>query len=175
MMTTPEYLAAGDRIAIVAPAGKITQKTIDSAAAMLKSWGLEVVLGKYLFRDAFQYSATDNERLSDLQEALDDPSIKAILCARGGYGTVRIIDRINFDRFKQAPKWIIGFSDITVLHAHIHSNLGTETIHAAMAAGMVTLMIVCAERHSSLTGKHASPTTRTSSGACPRVAFGTAS
>jgi muramoyltetrapeptide carboxypeptidase len=136
MMTTPEYLSTGDRIAIVAPAGKIKQKTIDSAAETLKSWGLEVVFGKHLFRDAFQYSATDDERLSDLQKALDDPSIKAVLCARGGYGTVRIIDRINFDRFKHAPKWIIGFSDITVLHAHIHSNLGIETIHSAMAAGI---------------------------------------
>jgi muramoyltetrapeptide carboxypeptidase len=136
MMTSPDPLIAGDRIAIVAPAGKIPEETVLKAAEVFRNWGLKVVLGKHLFSNAFQYAANDDDRLFDLQRALDDPSIKAVFCARGGYGTIRIIDRLNFDRFRKAPKWIIGFSDITVIHAHLHVHLGTESIHGTMAAGM---------------------------------------
>ena len=79
-----------------------------------------------------QFAGTDQQRLSDFQEALDDPQVQAIFCARGGYGSVRIIDRLNFDRFQSAPKWIAGFSDITVFHAHINCHMGLPTLHAPM-------------------------------------------
>ena len=136
MMITPDPLNTGDRIAIVAPAGKVPQKTVENAAEVFRHWGLEVVLGKHLFNNVFQYSASDHDRLRDLQQALDDPSIKAIFCARGGYGAIRIIDQLHFEGFRKAPKWVIGFSDITVIHAHMHVHLGTESIHGTMAAGM---------------------------------------
>lgn len=136
MIITPEYLKNGDRIALVAPAGKISGETVDPAVKMLETWGLEVVPGIHLYDGDHQFAAGDNARLEDLQRALDDPSIKAVVCARGGYGTVRIIDWIDFDRFRKSPKWIIGFSDITVLHAHIHERYGIETIHGAMASGI---------------------------------------
>ncbi len=136
MMITPDPLNQGDCIAIVAPAGKIPQKTVENAAEVFRHWGLEIVLGKHLFSNAFQYSASDQNRLLDLQQALDDPSIKAVFCARGGYGTIRIIDRINWAGFRKAPKWVIGFSDITVIHAHLHVHFGTESIHGTMAAGL---------------------------------------
>jgi len=135
-MITPDYLKKGDRIALVAPAGKIDNKIVDSAKQRLERWGLEVTLGKHLFNAFFQYSANDQERLQDFQFALDDSSVRAILCARGGYGTIRIIDRLNFHNFRRHRKWIIGFSDITVLHAHIHNRLGIETIHGTMAGGL---------------------------------------
>jgi muramoyltetrapeptide carboxypeptidase len=130
-MKTPPYLKKGDKIGIAACAGKISLAEIQPAIAILKGWGLEVVLGKNLFKTYHQFSAKDEERTADLQAMLDDASVKAIISARGGYGTIRIIDKINFSKFKKNPKWIIGYSDITVLHSHIH-NFGIETIHATM-------------------------------------------
>jgi muramoyltetrapeptide carboxypeptidase len=135
-MTTPPYLKKGDKIAIVAPAGKIVQEKIDSAVDVLLSWGLEVVVGQNIFNHHYQYAATDKHRLHDLQLALDDPTVKAILFARGGYGSVRIIDLIDFTRFRNQPKWLAGFSDITVFHSHVNTNFSIETIHATMAAGL---------------------------------------
>ena len=135
-MITPQYLKSKDKIAIVAPAGKIKKGIVDFANDKLESWGLRVILGENLFNDHFQYAATDEGRLKDFQKALDDESIKAILCARGGYGIIRIIDQLDFSNFKKNPKWIIGFSDITILHSHIQSRLTTETLHATMAAGL---------------------------------------
>ncbi len=136
MMITPPYLKSGDRVALVAPAGKIGTEVVRAAMRTLGEWGYEVVPGRHVFDNLFQYAASDPDRLSDLQQALDDPDAKAVLCARGGYGTVRIIDRIDFGAFRNKPKWIIGFSDITVLHAHINRHLGVETLHATMAAGL---------------------------------------
>lgn len=127
----PLYLKKGDKIGIVACARKISREEIQPAVDILKSWELEVVLGNNLFNADNQFSGTDNERAEDLQQMLDDSSIKAIISARGGYGTIRIIDLLDFSKFKQNPKWIIGYSDITVLHSHIH-NLGYQTIHATM-------------------------------------------
>jgi len=127
----PPFLKAGDKIAIVASARKISLQELQPAIETFKSWGLEVVLSKNLFGSDHQFSGTDAERAADLQSALDDNSIKAIISARGGYGTIRIIDKIDFTKFKQHPKWIIGYSDITVLHSHIH-NFGIETLHATM-------------------------------------------
>lgn len=130
-MQQPEYLKKGDKIAIIAPARKVSKEDMQPAIDILQSWGLEVVLSGNLFREDCQFSGTDAERAADLQALLDDSSIKAIISARGGYGTLRIIDKIDFSKFKKHPKWIIGYSDITVLHSHIHT-LGIETIHATM-------------------------------------------
>lgn len=131
-MLIPSFLKQGDTIAIVAPAGIIkTDASIYEAAELIKTWGLHVIIGKHVFEGSNHFSATDENRLSDLQTALDTPSIKAIWCARGGYGTVRIIDDLDFTAFKKTPKWIIGYSDITVLHSHVH-NLGIQTIHGMM-------------------------------------------
>ena len=127
----PPILKKGDKIAIIASARKISMSEVQSAIAILKSWGLEVVLGKNLFNTDNQFSGTDEERAADLQMALDDASVKAVISARGGYGTVRIIDKIDFSKFKKQPKWVIGYSDITVLHSHIHT-FGIETLHATM-------------------------------------------
>jgi muramoyltetrapeptide carboxypeptidase len=130
-MITPPYLKKGDKIGIAASARKVSIDELEPAISAFKSWGLEVVLGKNVFQSQDQFAGTDQERAEDLQTLLDDPSIKAIIGARGGYGTLRIIDRLHFDGLKRHPKWIVGFSDITVLHAHIH-NLGIETLHAKM-------------------------------------------
>lgn len=130
-MQQPEYLKKGDKIAIIAPARKVSKGDMQPAIDILQSWGLEVVLSGNLFREDCQFSGTDAERATDLQTLLDDSSIKAIISARGGYGTLRIIDKIDFSKFKKHPKWVIGYSDITVLHSHIHT-LGIETIHATM-------------------------------------------
>ncbi len=127
----PPYLKKGDTIGIIACARKISREEMDPAVAILKSWGLEVVLGKNVFNTDCQFSGTDAERAEDLQTMLNDVSIKAVISARGGYGTMRIIDKIDFTAFKKNPKWLVGYSDITVLHSHIHT-LGIETLHATM-------------------------------------------
>ncbi|GAA4803101.1 LD-carboxypeptidase [Litoribaculum gwangyangense] len=133
----PSYLKAGDTVAIVAPSGVLKNRTqeIEQATKLLKSWGLNFVVGKHVFNQANHFAGTDNDRCEDLQKALDDPKIKAIWCARGGYGTVRILDKLNWTKFKQNPKWIIGYSDITALHNQIHIE-GVESIHAMMCTSL---------------------------------------
>lgn len=132
----PSYLKKGDTIMIVAPAGFITDSTdITSGIALAKSWGLEVIVGENAFNKHNHFAGTDAERQSDLQLALDNENIKAIWCSRGGYGTVRIIDQIDFRAFEKNPKWVVGFSDITTLHATI-DNLGIASIHATMPGGI---------------------------------------
>ncbi len=130
-MTVPSYLKPGDKIGIVACARKISKEELMPAIEVLNGWGLEVVTGKNIYNSCHQFSGTDDERAEDLQTLLDNSEIKAVISARGGYGTVRIIDKLNFDKFKKHPKWIVGYSDITVLHSHIH-NFGIETLHATM-------------------------------------------
>ncbi len=129
----PPYLKKGDTIAIVAPAGRLKngQKEVEEAIKLVESWGLHVVLGAHVFEKNYHFAGTDDERASDFQAALDNPNIKAIWCARGGYGTVRIIDKLDYTTFKKHPKWIIGYSDVTALHNEIH-NLGIESMHALM-------------------------------------------
>lgn len=127
----PPFLKKGDKIAIIASARKISMQEVQPAMEIFKSWGLEVVLSKNLLGSDNQYSGADAERAEDLQSVLDDSSIKAVISARGGYGTIRIVDKIDFTKFRLQPKWIIGYSDITVLHSHIH-NFGIETMHATM-------------------------------------------
>lgn len=129
-MTIP-YLKKGDKVAITCPAKKLP-KPMDDAVALLQSWGLEVVLGETVSASFHQFAGTDDLRARDLQRFVNDDSIKAIFAARGGYGTVRIIDHVNFDRLASNPKWVIGFSDITVLHAHLFANYGLESVHGQM-------------------------------------------
>ncbi|HNS17660.1 MAG TPA: LD-carboxypeptidase [Bacteroidales bacterium] len=131
-MIGPPCLKKGDRVAIVAPARKVSAEDLDPAIRMLEAWGLSVVTGQRVFGTWNQFSGTDPERAADLQEMLDNSDIRAIFCARGGYGLIRIIDRLDFTRFVKDPKWIVGYSDVTVLHAHIHTNFGIETLHATM-------------------------------------------
>ena len=136
-LKTPPYLQEGDTIAIVAPAGilKNREAVIDKAKKLAESWGLKVVLGKHVFSKAHHFAGTDEQRCQDFQDALDNPNIKAIWSARGGYGSVRILDRLDYTKFQENPKWIIGYSDVTAFHNHIH-NLGVETLHAMMGISM---------------------------------------
>ena len=136
-LITPPYLQKGDTIAIVAPAGILTNRkdVIDQAKELAESWGLHVVYGKHLFDTAGHFSATDDERAEDFQKAMDNPHIKAIWAGRGGYGTVRILDRLDYTKFIESPKWVIGYSDITALHSHLNT-LGYETIHGMMGTSM---------------------------------------
>jgi len=130
-MIIPKTLKKGDKISIISTARKIDIEEINPSIKILKSWGLEVVFGDNLFKENNQFSGTINQRTEDLQNAINDNSISAILCARGGYGTVQIIDTIDFSNLKMNPKWVIGYSDITVLHSHLY-NLGIATLHATM-------------------------------------------
>jgi len=131
-MTRPPYLEKGNTVAIVSTARKISQEEIQPAVYTLNDWGLKVVFGKNLFNQLNQFAGNDAERAEDFQWALDDPKINAVMFARGGYGTVRIIDSIDWNGFKKNPKWLVGFSDITVIHSHVHRHLAIETIHAPM-------------------------------------------
>lgn len=133
----PPYLKAGDTVAIVAPSGILKNRIgeIEKAKSLLKSWGLHTVVGKHVFNQANHFAGTDDERCEDFQNALDDPKISAIWCARGGYGAVRILDKLDYTKFKINPKWVIGYSDITALHSQIH-NEGFESIHAMMCTSL---------------------------------------
>jgi muramoyltetrapeptide carboxypeptidase len=135
-MIFPPYLQAGDTIGIVAPARKVNRNDLEFAIRWWEEKGFRVVLGKHLFSEHYQYAGTDNERIIDLQNMLDNSNIQAIFCARGGYGTLRIIDNLDFLGFNLQPKWICGFSDITVLHSHINKVCETVTIHSAMPVSM---------------------------------------
>ena len=131
-MITPEFLQKGDTIGILATARKVDLVSLQPAIKLLESWGLHVEIGKTIGKEENQLAGPDWFRATDFQEMLDNPKIKAIWAAKGGYGTVRIIDRIDFTQFKKKPKWIAGFSDITVLHSHLN-NMNIETIHSFMA------------------------------------------
>ena len=134
MITIPPYLKKGDTIGIVCPSGFMPYENAKTCIQTLESWGYKVKVGDTLGSQFHYFSGTDKQRIQDLQMMLNDTSIKAILCGRGGYGLSRIIDKLDFQKFKRNPKWIIGFSDITVLHAHIFQHFQIATIHAPMAA-----------------------------------------
>ncbi|MFN9596775.1 MAG: LD-carboxypeptidase [Bacteroidota bacterium] len=156
-MTSPSPLKPGSKVAIVAPARKVTALEMQPAIELLQSWGLEVVKGMYLFGDEDQYSGSDQQRWADFQMVLDDASIDAVIFARGGYGFVRIIDKLDFTKFMRHPKWLIGFSDVTVLHNHVNRNLKVETIHAPMAINIPnTPKAVLENLHQLLTGNKVS-------------------
>ncbi len=130
-MKTPPFLTPGSRIRIVSPAGKCREEEILPAVGWLKENGFRVETGRHVCGHYFQYSGCDQERLSDLQEAMDDPETRAIICSRGGYGTIRLIDQLDFSRFRRHPKWLVGFSDITILHNRLHLS-GYESVHGTM-------------------------------------------
>jgi muramoyltetrapeptide carboxypeptidase len=130
--TKPPYLEQGDTIGITSPAGYITLEEIKPAISVMESWGYKVKIGTAIGKRDFTRGGTETERASDLQQMLDDNSIKAIMCARGGYGSISIVDKLNWTRFKAKPKWVIGFSDVTVLHNHIHRNCQVASIHSKM-------------------------------------------
>ena len=131
-MKTPQYLSKGSRIAIVSPAGYINPDFVISAEAYLKSAGYNVEISEHCLGRHNQMASTDEERLADLQKALDNPEIDAILCSRGGYGVNHIIDKIDMTKFAQKPKWILGFSDITNLHL-LSNKHGVRSLHCQMA------------------------------------------
>ena len=131
-MITPAYLTKDDKIGIIAPARCINFDEVHPSIRVFQKWGLEVVLGTNIFRKCNQFAGKDELRLADLQQMLDDDSMRAIICARGGYGTVRIVDQIDWTAFRRNPKWVVGYSDVTVLHSHIHRHLDIETLHAIM-------------------------------------------
>jgi muramoyltetrapeptide carboxypeptidase len=134
MIKTPPYLQTGDTIGLVCPAGYMAAEKVQTCINTLQEWGYKVKIGKTVGSGSITYfSGMDEERLADFQQMLDDDEVKAILCARGGYGTGRIIKQINFDKFRNQPKWIIGYSDITVLHSHLYTNFYIASLHSPMA------------------------------------------
>ena len=128
----PRYLKPGDTIGITCPAGTITPEEIQPAMIQMVEWGFNIKVGETIGKKDFTFGGTDEERARDFQQMIDDPKVKAIMCARGGYGFVRIIDKIDFTKLAAKPKWIIGFSDVTVLHAHLNRNYGIASIHSKM-------------------------------------------
>lgn len=134
MIKIPPYLKKGDTIGIVCPAGYMALDKVQTCITTLQEWGYNVKVGKTVGGDSQTYfSGTDEERLADFQQMLDDDEVKTILCGRGGYGMGRIIDKIDFKKFRKQPKWIVGYSDITVLHSHLYSNYYISSLHAPMA------------------------------------------
>ncbi|MES2829165.1 MAG: LD-carboxypeptidase [Bacteroidota bacterium] len=131
MIKQPAYLKKGDKVAIVCPAKKLP-RSISDAVLVLEGWGLEVLVGKTVSADYHQFAGDDALRASDLQTYLDDPTIKAIIAGRGGYGTIRIIDNLDFTAFVANPKWLVGFSDITILLSHVFAKYQMQCIHAQM-------------------------------------------
>lgn len=136
-MLTPPYLKKGDTIVMIAPAGILKNKkeVLDKAKTLVESWGLKFVYGTNIFNQNNHFAGTDEERSQDFQKALDNPNIKAIWCGRGGYGSVRVLDKLDYTKFKENPKWVIGYSDITAFHSHFHK-LNIETLHAMMGTSM---------------------------------------
>lgn len=132
-MILPDYLKPEDKICFVSPSGKIKPEKVKLACHLLEKEKLRVSVGENAFEQHFQFAGTDNQRLKDLQQALDDPDCKAIFCTRGGYGAIRIAAQINFNKFLKHPKWLVGFSDITVLHALLQKEK-VCSIHGAMCA-----------------------------------------
>ncbi|MFM1753268.1 MAG: hypothetical protein RLZZ236_207 [Bacteroidota bacterium] len=130
-MITPPYLQKGDTVAILATARKHIVKSMQPTIDLLESWGLHVVVGESIGLEENQLAGSDEQRAADLQKQLNNPTIKAIWCARGGYGTVRVVDLIDFTAFKKSPKWLVGFSDVTVLHNHLNT-MGYKSIHGIM-------------------------------------------
>jgi len=131
-MITPPWLKKGDTVGLVAPASYVKAEELEQFLAILDGWGLKAVLGKNLYRRKNSFAGNDEQRASDFQQMLDERAVKAVLCARGGYGSIRIADKLDFTRFKENPKWIIGCSDVTVLHTMIQKMLNTESLHAIM-------------------------------------------
>ncbi len=133
MIKVPPYLRKGATVGMICPAGYMAKERTETCVEVLQQWGFNVKTGKTVGHQYHYFSGTDEERLADFQAMLDDPNIHAILCARGGYGTSRIVDQVDWSHFQLNPKWIIGYSDITVLHNHLEKHLGIASLHAPMA------------------------------------------
>lgn len=131
-VVVPPYLKKGDKIAITCPAGWISLEEIQPAIQQMESWGLVVRVGMTVGKKDFSFGGTDEERAKDMQILLDDHSVRAIMCARGGYGVSRMMDKLNYTKFKEKPKWLIGFSDITAFHLHLERNYHIASIHSKM-------------------------------------------
>ena len=138
MTKRPDLLTKGDKIGIVATARKISIEELSASIKLFISWDLVPIIGKSIGAEENQFAGSDKERAKDLQYFLDNRAIKAVFCARGGYGTVRIIDMLDFSLFTENPKWIIGYSDPTVLLSHIYFNYNIETIHGIMPINIET-------------------------------------
>ncbi len=135
-MIRPEYLKNGDKVAIAAPARWIAENPVKTFAGILEEWGLKVKMAPNLFRRHHQFAGDDRERISGFQSLLDDRDIAAIFCARGGYGSIRVIRELDFSGFLKRPKWIVGYSDITVMHAFLQKQLRVESVHGSMPVNL---------------------------------------
>lgn len=131
-MIRPDFLKEGDTILLLSPAGKIKVENVLPTVELLKSWGFTIKIASHSFSEYYRFAGTDEQRLDDMQTALDDENVKAIICNRGGYGSIRIIEKLNFEKFFHHPKWMVGFSDITVFHSYFNRVLNCETLHAPM-------------------------------------------
>jgi len=140
MPNQPPVLQAGDTVAVFCPASTLDREVIEKSAEVLESWGLNVIIGETVGAQYNRFAGTDELRINEFQEFLDDDDISAIFCARGGYGSARIIDHISFENFIENPKWIIGYSDVTTIHNHINQNFGIQTIHSVMPSGFESSM-----------------------------------
>lgn len=134
----PPALSKGDEIRLVTTARKITPEELQPALEIIREWGLKPTTGHNLFAEDRQFGGTDKQRAEDLQNALNDNNVKAILCVRGGYGTVRIIDQLDFSAFQKHPKWVAGYSDVTALHNHLHRHIGACSLHSTMPINFST-------------------------------------
>ena len=134
MLLRPSYLQKGDIVIILSTARKVTPEELTTSIQLFESWGLKVKLGSTIGLADHQFAGTDDEREADFQRAINDPEIKAIICARGGYGTVRMMDNIDWTGLLEHPKWIVGFSDITYIHIHLNQTLGVQTLHSSVPA-----------------------------------------
>jgi len=132
MTLAPQFLKKGDKVILLSTARKMSVEDIQTAKSLIESWGLQVELGETIGAEHHQYAGNDALRLKDFQRAIDNDNIRAIFCARGGYGTVRFLDQIDFSKFLRSPKWLVGFSDVTYLHTLINHQLGIQTLHASM-------------------------------------------
>lgn len=153
---SPPYLKEGDEVAFVSPSFAVVRQQIEDAANYLEKWGLKVRFGKYVFEKDGPFAGNDFQRLEDIQSMVDDENIKAILFTRGGYGALRLIDKIDFTSLIEAPKWFVGFSDITVFHLWINELYGMQTIHGEMPLNYTNTnkLPICMESlHDSLFGE----------------------
>ena len=128
----PPFLKKGDLVAIISPSGVISEEVIPGAVGVIESWGLRVITGKNIYKSDGPFAGKDNERLEDLQWAVDNTEIKAVFCSRGGYGISKIVDKVNFGPLRKNPKWFVGFSDVTVLHQWLLNVCGVMSVHGEM-------------------------------------------
>lgn len=152
-MKVPPYLKPGDRVALVAPARRLSREELEPAMALISQKGFVPVPGKYVEETYRQFAGTDEQRAADLQWALDDPEIKAVISVRGGYGCLRIIDRIDWTGFTKHPKWLVGYSDVTVFHSHVFRHANVATLHATMPINFFKSAIATESLFSALTGQ----------------------